>query len=608
MSSLTVDKLINAQRSKATQGPSAASAALAKQLSAVFARLCPKKSCTRENSPSIEQTLQLVFEALEAGKICLDMSNAIAEADVSSVTDKQNALTTWKNYLIDAGVASSVGGFTPLIIDGDQLYFARYHLYHTQLQQRLTQLASQSVELSNEGELANALTRLFPTCEFKLDWQKVAAALALKKRLCVLSGGPGTGKTTTVLRLLAALCTAQSKLRIRLAAPTGKAAARMQESIQKEVGKLDCDQAIKDQFMTLKASTLHRLLGYKPNSVNFRHHAGNPLAVDVLVIDESSMIDSAMMAKCLDALPVNARIILLGDKDQLTAVDPGSPFAEICSQFGFSHQFADELTQLSGQSVSEFAVGQPKALGDNLVFLKHSYRFGDSSGIGQLAKLINAGKNEDALELLRNPANTDIGWQDYQPAEFRRSNAKKADPLIQKVKAGFAPYLASLANPKQVTDVFAGYSQFCLLTATHKGFSGRIDTNLLCQKALGFPADKTWYHGRPVMISQNDYQTGLYNGDVGICLDLTGDGQLRVYFPMSDGFKDYTPSRIPAHETAFAMTVHKSQGSEFSRVLFLLPDSDSRVFNRALVYTAITRAKEMVELWGQGGVLLGVGL
>lgn len=591
-----------------TQTVIAPSEQLAQQLSATFKRLCNNAGDT----DLVEKTLQLILEALEVGQISLNMTVVPVGIDASCAD--------WQQQLIDAGVASNAGGFTPLIIDADHLYFARYHLYHSQVNKRLIQLASEFVPLpasttgdveAYERQMSESLNRLFPDSDISPNWPKVAAALALKKRLCVISGGPGTGKTTTVLRLLAALYEAENdsskKLRIRLAAPTGKAAARMQESIRNNLETLDCSDGLKQQ-LKLEASTLHRLLGYKPKSVNFRHHADNPLALDVLVIDESSMIDSAMMAKCLDALPDNARVILLGDKDQLAAVEPGSPFASICSQFGFGQTFADELEKLSGQALNSYVEQQPQALGDNLVFLHHSYRFDETSGVGQLAKAINAGQYLKSLEIMDSDQYVDASWLEYKASDYRGYASKSTDPLIYKVQEGFDDYLKALKQETtELKVIFEAFTRFCVVTATHKGYCGRIETNLLCQKALGFTTDKTWYHGRPVMVSNNDYQTRLYNGDVGICLDITGTGELRVYFPSSDGFKDFMPSRVPIHETAFAMTVHKSQGSEFEQVLFLLPDSANAVFNKALMYTAITRAKQQVELWGQKEVLLACG-
>ncbi|MBR7890136.1 exodeoxyribonuclease V subunit alpha [Marinomonas sp. A79] len=584
----------------------APSAQLAEQLTATLKRLCKNPNAL----DLVEKSLKFVFEALEAGKISLDMRLIPRGMTVVDYHD-------WQKQLIDAGVASYAGGFTPLIIDSDQLFLARYHLYHSQVHTRLSQLASELVSSSladttNSQEMVGVLNRLFPATDITPDWQKVAAALALKKRLCIISGGPGTGKTTTVLRVIAALYASENRvhnrLRIRLAAPTGKAAARMQESIRNNIKDLHCDDELKQQLQ-LEACTLHRLLGFKLGSVNFKHHAGNPLALDVLVIDESSMIDSAMMAKCLEALPVNARLILLGDKDQLAAVEPGSPFASMCSQFGFSKAFASELADLSGQSLTNFVSLAPQPLGDNLIFLHHSYRFDESSGIGQLAKTINAGQFSESLAVMNNDDYPDIAWSDYKASEYRSYSSKELDPLIDTVQQGFSDYLHILkAKNADLVKIFEAFTQFCILTATHKGHCGRIEINLLCQKALGFDLENHWYHGRPVMVSSNDYQTGLYNGDVGICLDIENNGELRVYFPISEGFKDFTPSRIPNHETAFSMTVHKSQGSEFKQVLFILPDSPNAVFTKALIYTAITRAKHSVELWGQEEVLLACEL
>lgn len=586
---------------------------LAQQLSNMLERLCPNVN----DLPLIEKTLQLLLEALGGGKVSLEMEKTLSQINLDSVD-------AWQQALLDAEVAilanQSDATFAPMIIDKGLLYLARYYAYHSQLNNRLALLSKEPAEELNQSAVIEILNRLFPENNISPNWQKIAAALALRKRLCVISGGPGTGKTTTVLRLLAALYEAginkakdsvtdkstDFKLRIRLAAPTGKAAARMQESISHNLNELNCDESIK-QKLECKASTLHRLLGYKANSVNFRHNKNNPLPLDVLVIDESSMIGSSMMAKCLDALPNNARLILLGDKDQLAAVDPGSPFESMCQNFGFSEIFADELAAISGENISEFVSSKPHALADNLVFLHHSYRFDDKSGIGQLAKAINTGEYENAQKLMQTKTYPDIAWIDYKASDYRAYNSKLSDPLIDRVQLGFKSFKKSLKNENSdLEQIFLAFRQFCLLTTTHKGYCGRIEINKLCQRALSFPDDVYWYHGRPVMVSSNNYQLGLFNGDVGICLDLNSNGNMRVYFPTSEGFKDFAPSRIPVHETAFSITVHKSQGSEFNEVLFLLPDSVSSVLNKSLVYTAITRAKEKVELWGREDVFLTI--
>lgn len=564
---------------------------LPEQLSKAIARICKI-----ESTPLLEKSISLIIEALENGKIGLSMKSNLSE--ISEATVK-----SWKTILINDGVAAIPPGYAPIIIDNDTLYLARYYFYHNQLQKQLERLAKEVVPIVDEKNITDILSRLFPETNVKPNWQKVAAALALKKNFCVISGGPGTGKTTTVLRLLATLCeVSKNKLRIRLAAPTGKAAIRMQESIRVNLSGINCSNEIKDQLM-VEACTLHRLLGYKKNSVNFRHNAGYPLALDVLVVDESSMVDSAMMAKLLDAIPKGAKVVLLGDKDQLDAVEPGNPFAEICSRFGFSKEFARELETLSEVELEKSVSSKPELLSDNLIFLRHSYRFGSDSGIGELSRAINESQYTRALDLMNNPEYSDIKWCKYKPSEFRHYNASEIDPLIKKVCDGFEHYIDAIKREPDLNKTFSAYYSFCILVAVRRGYSGVEDINQLVQAALKFPMDKKWFHGRPVMVTQNDYQTGLFNGDVGICLDLDGCGP-RIYFPATDGFRDFSPSRVPQHETAFAMTVHKSQGSEFGEVLFILPESESRVMNKSLIYTAITRAKDKVELWGIEDVFL----
>jgi exodeoxyribonuclease V alpha subunit len=556
-----------------------------------------------------QNSIGVVLQTLQAGGIAVNMAEQCQLAGFASAS-------AWADALLGTPLASKPGGFAPLIIDGDTLYLGRYYHYHHSLWHRLRFLAAQaapeadpevSPEQTGDEALKGHLDAYFPPSEVSPNWQKVAASLALKQRLCVISGGPGTGKTTTVLKLLATLVAANPDgLRVCLAAPTGKAAARMLESIQANLPALNCSNEVK-QKLAVPASTLHRLLGYRPNSVSFRHHRGNPLPVDVLVVDESSMIDSAMMAKLLDAVPNTARLILLGDKDQLPPVEPGNPFGAICSQFGYSSRFAASLGQLSSEDLTDYVKPEPEPLADNLVFLRHSYRFGADSGIGQLADAVNAGDFNQGFNLLHNNQYADIGWQDYCAADARRRGNHTADPLLACMAQGFADYKSAIQNSDDIAAVFKAYNRFCVLTATHEGLQGRVITNQWVEQVLGFPAEQHWYHGRAIMVSHNDYQHGLYNGDVGVCL-RNNEGDLRVYFPTTEGYRDLIPSRVPACETAFAITVHKSQGSEFDHVLFLLPSEQSRVLTKPLIYTAITRAKKQVQVWGEQSVWLSLGL
>jgi exodeoxyribonuclease V alpha subunit len=555
------------------------------QLSGALLRLSASKS-----SNLVQQVTELVLDALGEGKISVS-SNIFIDKDLE--------------LLREASLLGGEHNFSPFIESDGRIYLARYYHYTRKLKESLISLATPVKTPENFDLARTILDRLFPEDAQAIEagipnWQKVAAALALLKQFCVISGGPGTGKTTTVLKLLASIYLSAEqghKFKVSLAAPTGKAAARMQESIRSGVAALDCDESIKKKLRGLKGSTLHRLLGYKPNSVTFRHTENNPMDLDILVVDESSMIDSAMMAKLLNAVPPHAKVLLLGDKDQLPPVEPGSPFADICSQFGFSDSLEEKLEALSGVDFENTPSGKP--LADNIVFLRHSFRFGANSGIGLLARAINNSDLDSAKQLLADSTHEDIDWQDYNAKDFRSYDSDTPDPLNTRILSGYANYMASLKACESVDSISKAFDTFCVLVTTNKGFNGLDAINKLSQRTLGFRSDKYWYHGRPIMITANNYQTKLFNGDVGLCLDMKRDGDLRVYFQSEDGFRDFTCSRIPEHQTAFAMTVHKSQGSEFDDVLFLLPDSNSKVLSKELMYTAITRAKQRVEVWGK---------
>jgi len=416
-----------------------------------------------------------------------------------------------------------------------------------------------------------------------------AAKTALKSQLCIVSGGPGTGKTTSVLLVLATLLKNEPHLKIGLAAPTGKAAMRMKESIRNNIEALNCEQGIIDKLNTVEASTLHRLLGYQQQSIYFRHHRDNPLLLDVLIVDESSMIDSAMMAKLLDAVPEQARLILLGDKDQLPPIEAGDPFARICEWDRFFNKDIDLLEK-------------------NIICLEESHRFDKNSGIGKLAEAVKADDWENSFKIMNDKSYPDLVWQNYEA--LYSNEIKEQDNIYLRIKTGFNDYKAFLdqiinnISDENLNSLFQKLNQFTLLNAIRKGPSGVEQTNKLVEKSLGFNSDNYWYHGKVIMVTQNDYQTGLFNGDVGICLK-SGD-TYRIYFPQADGYQSFAVMRVPPHETAFAITVHKSQGSEFNEVLFILPNEETPILTKPLVYTAITRAKKTVEIWGRKEILLGI--
>jgi len=414
--------------------------------------------------------------------------------------------------------------------------------------------------------------RLFPPATSAAG-QRRAALLALERSLTIVSGGPGTGKTTTVVNLLALVHDADPDARIALAAPTGKAAARLSAAIRQRIESLAPDLAAS---LPVEASTIHRLLGVRPDSSAFRHNATNPLPLDLLVVDEASMLDLALAARLIDALPEQARIVLLGDKDQLAAVEAGAVFAELSA-------LRDERS---------------------VVLLTENFRFASTSGIGRLAADIRDGRAADALATLRSGTDDALRWiEDDARAPQTATMAR--------ILEGYAPYLQTLAAIGTSRDArFAAFDRFRVLCAERSGPRGVDGINEIVSRHVRTTVDAAraplvaggvgapWFFGRPVMVSRNDYLLKLFNGDVGIALPDDA-GVPMVWFPATDGgYRAVPPSRLPQHETAFATTVHKAQGAEFDNVLLLLPSRARRGVTRELVYTGVTRARRTTTIVG----------
>ena len=536
--------------------------------------------------PLVLVSAALLCMALDKGDVCLPLARLAGQRPWLEHSFKLPGLADWRQQLQASPLVGGADSFAPMILDRERLYLARYQAYEQHLAERLL-LRAADLPRVDEAQLSESLTRLFAFNAQQPDWQRLAAAQAVRRKLAVISGGPGTGKTTTVVRLLAALLEQPggAQLAIGLAAPTGKAAARMAEAIRNAKAGLPVSEAIK-AALPEEARTLHRLLGSRGDSPQVRHNAANPLALDVLVVDEASMVDLALMAKLVDALPANARLILLGDKDQLCAVEAGAVFAELCEGRGFDAQAAAELQRITGQQV---AVAQPTSrLGDAVVLLTHSHRFAGDSGIGELARRINGGEVSATLSLLKEQR-SDLAWN-AQPTP--------AD-LLERLDRGYAPFLAA-AKSADPQAAFAAFNDFRALCAQREGTWGVAGINEALEARVKrrrqVVSRERWYAGRPIMVRQNDYALGLFNGDIGICLD--SEFGLRVFFEGEDGYRPFAPARLPSHDCAFAMTVHKSQGSEFSEVLLVLPEQPSPLLSRSLFYTGITRAKLKVEIWG----------
>ncbi|MCB1814052.1 MAG: exodeoxyribonuclease V subunit alpha [Candidatus Competibacteraceae bacterium] len=514
----------------------------------------------------------------------------------------------WRDSLRQSGVVGWPGDFQPLILDPrGRLYLYRYWQYEQQLRANLLARAEVLESALDEQRLQAELARWFDTADEPdggVNWQKIAAATAVLRRLCIISGGPGTGKTTTVVKILALLLGQQGQKkqlpRIRLAAPTGKAAARLQEAIREAKQRLDFEPWL-NEAIPEEASTIHRLLGAVPDSVYFRHNENNLLPLDVLVVDEASMVDLALMTKLTSALPASARLIMLGDKDQLASVEAGAVLGDICGDSpGFSAPFRRRLAQLTGAALPAVSAASASPMRDCIVLLKHSYRFGADSGIGQLARAVNRGRGPLARRLLGSQRYPDLSWWSI--------GAKFSERLTQTVAEGFADYLAALRERAEPQTLFDAFNRFRVLCALRRGPFGVEELNRLIERLLYerrlLPVRQPWYPGRPVMITRNDYDLRLYNGDIGLTYEDPDSRQLRVVFQTADGaIRRFPVSRLPSHETVYAMTVHKSQGSEFDQVLLLLPPEGNRVLSRELLYTGITRARKTVTVWGSDSVL-----
>jgi exodeoxyribonuclease V alpha subunit len=498
-----------------------------------------------ETDETVALALALVVRALRGGSVCVDLRTVEEQVGVADLP--------WPDPdpWLAAVQASPLSGSPPVLrrYDDNLLYLDRYWLEEQQVCDDVLAMIA-----TNPPEVAPNLDRLFPP---GFEEQREAAEIALSQGLTVLTGGPGTGKTTTVARLLALLA-GRSRLRIALAAPTGKAAARLQEAVQLEVGKLE--PADQEALAGLHATTLHRLLGSRPDtSARFRHNRGNRLPHDVIVVDETSMVSLTMMARLLEAVRPDTRLILVGDPDQLASVEAGAVLADLVD-----------------------GLGEAK-----VASLKTSHRFGES--IGQLANAIRVGDADRAVEVLR------AGGEHIEWIETENPAAKLREVLVpQAFRLREAAILGDTATALATLD------EHRLLCAHRHGPHGVRYWNHQVERwlteATGEPIWSAWYAGRPVLVTANDYGLGLYNGDTGVT--VVGSDGLRAVIAGAEDPLEFSTSRLAEVETMHALTIHKSQGSQADEVTVLLPPSESRLLTRELFYTAATRAQTRVRLIG----------
>jgi exodeoxyribonuclease V alpha subunit len=503
----------------------------------------------------------LLSRSIREGNICLPLDRAPSDSAETSGLLEWPAAAKWRSILANSRAVGGPDDTTPLVIDAsDRLYLRRYWNYQRRLGATLRKKAE-----------SNATAR-----HDQAGTQAGAIDAALANALTIISGGPGTGKTTTVLHILARLLQepGNERLRVALAAPTGKAAARLEETLRMGLETLACPEELKTR-MPVNASTIHRLLGVKGNSIYFRHDRQNPLPFDLLVIDEASMVALPLLSKLFDALPERCRVILLGDRDQLASVEPGAVLADIV----------------------DAAVSPESLLRNAVVTLEKNYRFSEQSGIHHLCGAVRDGDAKQSIRILREQSYPDlVSSERGEPREW-------AARFSRAVLAGFAAFAAE----KDPAAALSQLSSFRVLSALRRGPFGieRLNRNIeeILREAELIPSPvPPSYAGKPILITQNDYQLQLYNGDVGILLPdreaNENPEQLWAWFiGKGNRLRRFAPARLPQHEAAYAMTVHKSQGSEFDRVLFILPDADAAVLTRELIYTGLTRARSQVELW-----------
>lgn len=604
-----------------------------------------------EARAEVRLALALASRQLRQGHVCLDLR---ASAATAGPLDEDGqpleglrwpVLEGWLAALSDSPLVLTLAdgvaldGFSPepiplvLELPSARLYLRRYWEHEAALAALLLERAS-SVTDSDHGTrsksileqglgphkepgtqvgietgLDASLARLFPAVEGPSDQgrrdQSAAVALAARRRLAVITGGPGTGKTSTVLRLLALLVEQARDLgqpppRILLMAPTGKASARLEESVIGALDRLPVDAEVRDAIPG-EAQTIHRALGWRPDGL-WHHGLQNRLAAEVVVVDEASMIDLALMRALVEALRPEARLILLGDRDQLSSVDAGAVLGDICGDPAPTPD-SEPLPTTARGAAPEDRVGPPIA--DCIARLRYSFRFGAESGIGALSRAIQAGDADAALDLLRDPAHPDVS---LVTAPAAAPSGRLHPELLAQIKNGYGAYLDALGKgvpePPAIGAALDALARFRLLCAHRQGPAGVARMNRAIVDALEAAGriaavGENW-RGRPILVTRNDPSLGLFNGDVGlIAPDVNMDGRLRAFFLGPDGRpRAVAPPRLPPHESVFGMSIHKSQGSEFDRIAVLLPLPGSPLLSRELLYTAVTRARKAVLIFG----------
>jgi exodeoxyribonuclease V alpha subunit len=557
-------------------------------------------------NPLVYISTALISSALRDGHTCFDLSLLAEKKFTYQVLpfsiDFFPSISLWCEALLCSNIVGKPGDYKPLIIDNNRLYLHRYWNY----EQKLVKSLLSRIETTFPPDFNNyqyQISSFFNSSSLStsgdhLDFQYIAALVSLVNRCTIITGGPGTGKTTTVAKILVLLLMVYgTRKRIALAAPTGKAAARLSSSITQALPAITCPDEIKSSIPT-QATTLHRLLGTISHSPEFIYNEVHPLPYDIVVIDEASMIDLALMSKLVTALSPECKLILLGDKDQLSSVEAGSVLGDICDT-GTPHSFTSDFSRSLQSIVPKFTIpkkNEPE-FANCIVTLQKSYRFDDSSGIGLLSRAINDGNSDLAFDILNNSEQKECV---YRPL----STQTDFNLMLQKFANN---YFSPLQKQNDPHTLFSYLDSFRILCAVRQGpFGVEAINEQITSVLLKKKSDSTQvYCGKPIIITSNNYSLNIFNGDTAIIVqDISDPTNHKVAFRNQDNSIRYLALRqIVSWETAYSLTVHKSQGSEFDSVLLILPPIQSPVLTRELLYTAVTRAKKRVEIWGTPQIL-----
>ena len=504
-----------------------------------------------------------------------------------------------------------------LVLDDGRLYLQRYWDYEQRLARMINErLQAPAFAFPDPGKSLGAVAPRFAgesgavNADVEVDYvpqsfnfQTAAVCAGLRNHFTIISGGPGCGKTSVVAAVAALWLESRPQDRIVLCAPTGLAQARLHQALLDEIAFIDCTNEVKEELLKLSAATIHRLLGYRPGH-GFRYYAENRLPVDLLIVDEASMVPLWIMTSLFAALPDACAVILLGDKNQLASVEAGAVLGDLCSSGSencFSAAFLSDVARLTMRADARPATSEKGFLDDHIIELKKSYRFAPDGGIARLQRAIMApatANNIDFEQLCVHDPSGEVGIHRL-PGEgpaFEAFLFQQMARLEVEISGRMVP-VKSYSEVDDLATAFAIFQAFRLLSPVRRGRFGVDNLNRLLPQALGLQAVRQYYRGRPLMITRNAPRLNLYNGDIGLVWP-DGEGRLKVWFRCADGsFADFLPQRLPAHESAFAVTVHKAQGSGFQRVLLLWPGADNPLLTREMLYTAVTRAAKRIEIW-----------